>query len=118
MRTRTLLLVAAVAAGTAAGEENPSVSAFRFEKDKSVKHSIELEEVMKGVLKKGDPRDVIPTLRKPRHAPAAEAAWVTDRSRVLGLVVNGEARAYPLYILQVHELANDVLGGVPVAPNY
>ena len=37
---------------------------------------------------------------------------------VLGVVVNGEARAYPQQILNVHEVINDTLGGVPIAVTY
>jgi hypothetical protein len=35
--------------------------------------------------------------------------------KVIGLVINGEARAYPLSILSNHEIVNDVVGGQPVA---
>jgi hypothetical protein len=35
--------------------------------------------------------------------------------RVIGLVINGDARAYPIPVLSVHEIVNDVVGGEPVA---
>ena len=38
--------------------------------------------------------------------------------RVLGVVVNGHARAYPLRILNAHEVVNDELGGEPVLVTY
>jgi hypothetical protein len=34
------------------------------------------------------------------------------------LVLNGDARAYPLQILMWHEIVNDVVGGVPVTVTY
>ncbi len=37
---------------------------------------------------------------------------------VFGIALNGEARAYPLRILDWHEMANDVVGGVPVSLAY
>jgi Protein of unknown function (DUF3179) len=37
---------------------------------------------------------------------------------VLALEINGDARAYPLAILMWHEIANDVVGGVPVAVTF
>jgi hypothetical protein len=40
---------------------------------------------------------------------------VVSNDRVAGVVVNGEARAYPLSILNAHEVVNDVVGGVPIA---
>ena len=95
-----------------------SLSAFSFLTDPHrVARSIKLHEVRRGV-DAVDPRDKIRTILEPKHAAADQAPWVTDGSRVLGVALNGEARAYPLYLLQVHELANDVLGGVAIAPNY
>ena len=38
--------------------------------------------------------------------------------RVFGISINGEHRAYPLRILNPHEMANDVLGGEPIALAY
>ena len=35
--------------------------------------------------------------------------------RVFGVFINGEHRAYPHRILNAHEMANDVVGGVPFA---
>ena len=34
---------------------------------------------------------------------------------VIGLAINGPARAYPLQILMRHEIVNDELGGVPIS---
>ena len=44
----------------------------------------------------------------------AAAANLQDDELVIGLVVNGDARAYPLGILYNREMVNDVVGGVPV----
>jgi hypothetical protein len=44
--------------------------------------------------------------------------YVLDNDRVVGVVVNGEARAYPITVLNVHEVVNDELGGVPIAVTY
>ncbi|MCP3984550.1 MAG: DUF3179 domain-containing protein [bacterium] len=64
----------------------------------------------------GPPRDGIPALDQPETGPAdssGEAAWADDVV-VLGFEWGGEARAYPLPILDHHELVNDTLGGRPV----
>ena len=37
---------------------------------------------------------------------------------VVGLTIDGDARAYPLRILTWHEIVNDVVGGTPVAVTY
>ena len=49
--------------------------------------------------------------------PVAEAT-LPENEPVIGLVINGDARAYPLRILIWHEIVNDVVGGVPVAITY
>ena len=79
-----------------------------------VKTRIRLEEVVWGGVRK----DGIPDLNKPPAIPAAQATYLQDSDRVFGLSINGEHRAYPLRILNPHEMANDVLGGVPFALAY
>ena len=54
-----------------------------------------------------------PPLDDPQVAPAGEASWMTDDDLVLGAVRNGEARAYPLFMMTFHHVANDHLGGEP-----
>jgi hypothetical protein len=44
--------------------------------------------------------------------------FLVPGDRVIGLVINGEARAYPVRVLALHELVNDVVGGVPVAVSW
>jgi hypothetical protein len=57
----------------------------------------------------------IPPLRDPPVVAAREASWLEESEPVVGVFLAGEARAYPLRILDWHEVANDVLGGIPVA---
>ena len=119
MRTRGglggILLLALLILPAAGGEDSPS--AFRLRKDPAVKATIDLDEVQEGT-RAAEPRDAIPAIRKPEVVPAAEATWLVDDERVLGIAVNGEARAYALRILEGHEVVDDTVGGVPVAPNY
>ena len=58
-------------------------------------------------------RDDIPPVYAPQFVPAADAA-LPDDAPIIGLIVNGSARAYPLGILYRREMVNDVVGGVPV----
>lgn len=44
--------------------------------------------------------------------------FLVSGDRVAGVVVNGEARAYPLREMNWHEVVNDVVGGVPIAVTY
>jgi hypothetical protein len=79
-----------------------------------VKHRARLEEIQWGGVRK----DGIPALTNPRHVPARAATYLTPDELVLGIVVRGEARAYPLRIMDWHEMANDVVGGVPISLAY
>lgn len=75
---------------------------------------IDLDEVLSG----GPPKDGIPSIDNPQFVAAANETTLTDRDPVVGLVLNGDARAYPLRILTWHEIVNDTVGGVPVAVTY
>lgn len=75
---------------------------------------VPLDEIVSG----GPPRDGIPSLENPQFAPAAEANFLRARDRVLGLTFNGVTRAYPIRILNYHEIVNDTLDGAPVVITY
>jgi len=78
------------------------------------KHDIRLEEITwGGVLKDG-----IPALTHPKLIPAAEATYLDAGDLVFGIEINGDVRAYPLRIMDWHEMFNDVVGGVPVSLAY
>jgi hypothetical protein len=66
----------------------------------------------------GPGRDGIPALTTPELAPGPDASFMDDGDRVLGVEINGEARAYPLFILWFHEIVNDTLGGKPIVVSY
>jgi hypothetical protein len=42
-------------------------------------------------------------------------SYLKAEDLVLGVIINGDARAYPHNIFWWHEIANDVVGGVPIA---
>ncbi len=63
-------------------------------------------------------RDDFPVFDNPTmlSAVAAEAAkLVFAQDAVIGVAHNGEARAYPIAIMGVHELGNDHIAGVPIS---
>jgi hypothetical protein len=62
--------------------------------------------------------DGIPALDNPAMLTADDAGYLEPGDAVFGLTVNGESRAYPLRIVDWHEMANDVIGGVPVSLAY
>ena len=60
----------------------------------------------------------IPPLDHPEWVSVDEAGYLADENVVFGLVVNGQARAYPKRILAWHEMALDRLGGVELTIVY
>ena len=62
--------------------------------------------------------DGIPDLQNSPVLPASEQNYLQPGDRVFGVSINGEHRAYPLRIVNAHEMANDVLGGEPIALAY
>jgi len=44
--------------------------------------------------------------------------YIVNDDPVVGVVVNGEPRAYPVRFIRYHEIVNDTLGGVPIAVTY
>ena len=81
---------------------------------RGVRHEIRIEEIVWG----GVTKDGIPALVNAEQIPAAAATYLTERELVFGVSLNGDARAYPLRILDWHEMFNDVIGGVPVSLAY
>jgi len=63
----------------------------------------------------GLPRDAIPAIDRPTFAPAREATWMRDHEPVIGVAIGGTARAYPAWLLDSHEIVNDVISGRPIA---
>lgn len=70
------------------------------------------------ILAGGPPKDGIPALLNPSFIPAKDADYLQDNDRVIGVVVNGEARAYPINILNWHEAVNDTVAGVPLVVTF
>ncbi len=67
------------------------------------------------------PRDAFPVFDDPQMLSAAEAeeqGLVFDRDAVIGVAHGGEAKAYPVTVMGVHELGNDTIGGVPIAVSW
>ncbi|MEM9037625.1 MAG: DUF3179 domain-containing (seleno)protein [Actinomycetota bacterium] len=64
------------------------------------------------------PEGCIPALNDPVVTDAAGGDWYPDDRLVFGIVINGEARAYPRNIMEVHEMVNDTLGGRRIGVPY
>lgn len=72
---------------------------------------------MEAIQRGGPPRDGIPAIDRPRFVDAARAG-LAHSDRVLGLTRGPRARAYPVRILNWHEIVNDSLGDERIAITY
>lgn len=70
------------------------------------------------ILSGGPPRDGIPAIDTPRFVAAAAASFLKENERVLGIRRHGISKAYPIAILNWHEIVNDEFAGEPVAVTY
>ncbi|MGF1610883.1 MAG: DUF3179 domain-containing protein [Kiloniellales bacterium] len=110
------LVALLLASGTTAAASDDAPASWRAEWPSTdfSQHAVDLDEIRSG----GPPKDGIPSIDDPVFATVAEMQSLAPREPVIGLVVNGDARAYPLQVLIWHEIVNDTVGGVPVAVTY
>ena len=59
--------------------------------------------------------DGIEALNEPNMVRAKDADFMLGSDPVLGIEINGDARAYPLRLMAWHEMVNDVIGGESIA---
>ncbi|NBC34067.1 MAG: DUF3179 domain-containing protein [Alphaproteobacteria bacterium] len=100
--------------GAAAAEANPERWAREWPDTDFSRHSVAYDEILSG----GPPKDGIPSIDDPQFTSLESADDLAPTEPVMGLEINGDARAYPLRILIWHEIVNDEVGGVPVAVTY
>ncbi len=61
-------------------------------------------------------KDAIPAILEPEFLAVTEAdEQMKEDELVLGISIEGDSRAYSVNMLSRHEIANDVVGGMPVA---
>lgn len=74
-------------------------------------HAVPLNEIGGG----GPARDAIPALDHPKFVPSKDAdRFLRPKDRVLAITMNGATKAYPIKILNWHEIVNDEIGGRPI----
>lgn len=59
------------------------------------------------------PPDGIRPIYAPAFSPATESP-LEDDELVIGIALNGQAKAYPITVLRVREMVNDELAGLPI----
>jgi hypothetical protein len=103
---------AAVLAGVVAVSASPAGSET-WRTDFDIR-SVDLGDIMSG----GPSKDGIPAIDAPTFIAVEAADHLADNEPVIGLIIEGDARAYPLQVLMWHEIVNDSVGGVPVSVTY
>jgi uncharacterized protein DUF3179 len=66
----------------------------------------------------GPPRDGIPSIDRPEFIDSKDALFLKDNDRVIGISYKGAVRAYPIKILNWHEVVNDNLNGEAAIISY
>ena len=90
---------------------DPAMGAFLYD---GIRSNVRVEEIVWG----GVAKDGIPDLTDAPVIKGEDAEYLDPEDRVFGVSFNGEHRAYPHRIVNAHEMANDVVGGVPFALAY
>ncbi len=70
------------------------------------------------IISTGAPKDAVEALNEPALLFAHQATYCPPSARVVGVVVAGEPRAYPISILNYHEIINDTVAGYPIAVTF
>jgi hypothetical protein len=115
-------LLALVAAGIAVGvilgvtkQSDPGASPAGFDLSTDAGHAA-IPGFSTRDLVAGAPAAQIPAILHPRFDSAGAASrLLRGTDPVLGLDVQGDARAYPTQLLALHEVVDDTVGGRPVA---
>ncbi len=100
--------------------------------DKSI-HSVPLEDILFDTFGGSPPsipldrasddvirrlRDAIKPIARPVYGASGDLPWLDDDKLVLGYRSQSAAYAYPVNVLDFHEIVNDVIDGVPVLVTY
>ena len=70
------------------------------------------------ILSGGPAKDGIPAIDQPHFVKPSEARFLKPDDRILGIEINGVSKAYPIKILNWHEIVNDSIGDVDYAITY
>ena len=72
----------------------------------------------KEILAGGPVKDGIPALNYPKFISAESVQFLSQTDRVLGMDINGVTKAYPIKIMDHHEIVNDKFGSNAVLISY
>lgn len=103
----------------AGGSSGDDLTASPPTVDRSLPAEYGTDELVDASLSGGPGQDDIPSVDEPQFTSVDDPpSNLEDGDPVVGVELNGEAKAYPQYILVWHEIANDVVGDESVAVTY
>ncbi len=70
------------------------------------------------VVEGGPARDAIRSVDAPRFVPPDEARWVAPDTPIIGVATATSARAYPVHVMEWHQIVNDRVEGSPLVVVY
>lgn len=116
---RFVLQVVALVAATAmtaavAGDRHAfttNILRDTFHYGPATRHTVPLTDLHQGCPR----RDCIPAIDHPKFVDVASARFLDADDVVLAITHNGQTKAYPVRILNYHEIVNDTVGGTPLA---
>lgn len=113
------------ATGSAAGPESGSESSGARDStelpvaERQLPLPYSYEDLQRRIVPGGPSKDGIPSIDDPQFVPAGDAPdALQEASIVFGVARNGGVKAYPQYILVLHEIVNDIHGEQPVSVTY
>jgi len=75
----------------------------------------DIEKEYLGHAQQAVPRDAFPVLLNPAMGTVADGDKLFQANEwIIGVAINGEAKAYPVTVMGIHELINDTVGGQPI----
>lgn len=66
----------------------------------------------------GPDKDGIPAIDNPKFVIVRDVDFLNDDDRVLGITIDGVSKAYPIKILNWHEVVNDSIGDISFTVTY
>ncbi|MEP4377478.1 MAG: DUF3179 domain-containing protein [Alphaproteobacteria bacterium] len=106
--------MAALLSGAPEASADPDLWKREFPLTDFARTEVPLEEIEDD----GNYRDTISPIDNPVFQPVAALTAMGPLEPVLSLIIDGDARAYPLRMLLWHEIVNDTVAGVPVLVSY
>lgn len=69
-------------------------------------------------IAEGEGNGDIPAINNPQFTKASQTTYLTDESTIIGIKIGENIKAYPLEILDWHEVVNEEIDSIPIAITY